>query len=111
MFNDREHPPESGGDRAAGIVVGHDDAGVADPAARHGRGEVLRRGEWVAARSRSRRAGQVDIKIDEDGASDVAGVVRGLARTPVDVPPHIRNDEVRLVQMRREPARIDKGSR
>ena len=64
----------------------------------------------MAARSRRRRAGQVDIKIDEDGSWDVAGVVRGLARTPVDVPPHIRNDEMRLVQMRREPARVDKGS-
>jgi len=74
-----EHPDQAGGHHAPGVVIGHDDVVVSDAELGHARGERLRVGERVAAVFGAGRTRERAIKVDEDRAGEVPGLIRGAA--------------------------------
>ncbi len=83
-----EHPPQSGGDPAADVVVDHHVIPVTDP----GNLESIAEVGWVRQRVSPRALGgrQVGVEVEEDGAGDVARLVADPAGTrrahdPADV--------------------------
>ena len=68
MADGAEHPDEARRDHATGVVVGDDRRRVADARAPETLGEVLRRGEGVAAGFVGRLGGEPAVEVEEDRA-------------------------------------------
>ena len=108
MAGRAQHPHQPGGDDAALVVVGHDGVVVADPEPAHPAREHLRVGQRVPALLRARRGGEPVVELDEDGAGQVAAVVLGPARAPVEVPADVGEHE--LAEVGGGPGGVDDGS-
>ena len=86
-----QQPPRPGGDRAAGVVVDDDRAVGRDTQAAE-RGRHLGGGrQRMTAALGARRQRQVGVEIDPAGARDVASLIRGASRSPVEVPPGVEH--------------------
>ena len=88
-----QHPHQAAGSPATGVVVGHDDGVVTDPEPAHRRRKLLGRWQRVASRRGGAGPGQIVVEVDEAGAGDVTGLVRGATGSPVEVPPHVGEDD------------------
>lgn len=76
-----QHPPESGGGRSSGVVVGDDVIHRADPRSTEDLRERLDGRQRMSTSARC--AGEFTMQVDEDGTGQVAGVV--LATTTIVV--------------------------
>jgi hypothetical protein len=92
MAHGAEHPPHARGRVEAFAVVGHDLHAVADAHLLHAAGEQLRGGEHV--RQGRGLVGDI-VDVEEERARDVLGEV------------FVEDDEIRRVQMRCQPLRLD----
>ena len=100
-----EHPPQPGGHRPAGVVVGDDGCALADAEPPERRGEGRRIGQRVASARCSRRAGEVVVERGEHGARDVAREVGVMTRPTVEVRADVDDDHV--AEVHRQPGGVD----
>jgi len=104
-----EHPPETCGVRATGVVVRDHGGVIADARLRQRGGEHIRRRQGMpSGATAERRSGEVAIGIEQDGPEDVPGRegVGGRAGHPAAIGEH----DGRIPEVRPEPVGRHEGT-
>src|SRR6185503_2378077 len=85
-------------------IVGDDVCPGTDAGARHRRRERLGIRKWMAPRTLTSWGREVGVDVEEDGARDVRLAVRRASLVLLDQrPAHVRDADIRVAHMTREP--------